>query len=1409
MVIPFSQSFSRKLLYGNASVDLRGRSENAILEFLYPPQTLALFKKLSAYPLDQLAHRATRLGSRLFSSTSIRNVKIKYSLQTMDSGDIGSAVESVAEERPLSYPEEIFNLYWVQEADGIKPENKEISARERFMLQLQNPIRSPQDGTRFDKAWESFHKLSKSDQDFELAAKLMSFLSFSSQEDDRVRLLLLFKAYTIPESHIFWKEILLNIQNQRFDRALEFYDIAVSKGSGTELGSDLILAHAIWNRNWKVARDIFDRTINFQHTNDKQNNLHSLLSELWKMTSLLPDLVSLTSHFIQQSPYKDSGKDDAFAYHLSCFALAHCTVPESLNILLPLLRYYKLESIEMYESSIWYILNLAKNNTNSMNGWRRVTLQKLWSSYRIYCKPGEITKPLIHDLLSILTERSVPSLTWEAEDRRFITDILSVCADDKVPLPYEFMVRLMEIYASHGNLDAVRLLEENLYPKIRDLRIMKRSKEEGTADIYRMAALLRVYSERRDIAGVHAEFESIVQQFPRAKGFRRLWHQIINVYSRSGMVKEAFKVALVDMPAAGALPSRRTMLHLLWLCGWSGDTSAVLAVLSIAEKNKIPLDEWMVRRLIQAYIKSHPGAVAEEMDELMESHQINKETWSTSAMTVLFNELLVIIASRRDLRSANRIYLRMVEEQLPISAQTFWALIKLLCNLMETDDAAKLVKEVMPAHGMAPSSTFYAQLMRGYAIEKQWEKVLAVHEEMDHKGMRPNTLSQTKYIEAVAMLNRSNPEKDLEILAILNRFLTDKSIEVYWSREDPPIWYRHHTDAYFYHLMDAYCDIGANEMVQAIQQMYWDFQKMESLSGDPPLGIMKSFMKAAAFSNNHEVVADFWHKSVKVLKDYVKSMASTFKQASNMASAGTMVSFNDQIRRNKAGSQYQGVTSNSQTFGDASFGQNTNSNPSSIHPSDPEHIADSQISVAHLLSRHIGWYMSSLSNSGNFKGIINAVRDLQSSGFKLTSQAWNVYIMTLCRSSDPNDLIAAFRATEVHLMPNSVAHFTLTTRGDKDLHRAMVKRQRRAQAANYQLYLNTTTLKNLRDVHESSASATVEGSSVGLERDANISLTGVLESVAPTLTNVLKSWERPLVSRQTLTFHHWNVAGADARKRMRNKRSSQSAVQNGMGLDTAASLTNLDTTNFLINSQNEELLSFDAFQSDSDPNADLDAALLSLQGRERRKEKTNAWRWPDEPLDEGAAKLLSNLASQSSMKKGTSASEGDSTTTTAMAAVAEGNGGVKSTLNLAGLLSRAYTDAENGQPMRPSEVVALLRRGLPKTKEEKENMTFQRLKEVGKAQSSNSLGTIGDLIGTPGGGPSAATNSGMAALEKTFERVKDGSQAESSNQFATISDFIRTPTAVPPTSTRTSMASNRSDVDISEQLLEAERGTKA
>src|ERR1700761_3577912 len=93
MVLPFSQSFSRQSLYGKLSIDLRGRTENAILEFLYPPHTLALFKKLSTYRLDRLARRATRLSSRLFSSTSIHNGNVKLGLRVSDFGDTGNAIK--------------------------------------------------------------------------------------------------------------------------------------------------------------------------------------------------------------------------------------------------------------------------------------------------------------------------------------------------------------------------------------------------------------------------------------------------------------------------------------------------------------------------------------------------------------------------------------------------------------------------------------------------------------------------------------------------------------------------------------------------------------------------------------------------------------------------------------------------------------------------------------------------------------------------------------------------------------------------------------------------------------------------------------------------------------------------------------------------------------------------------------------------------------------------------------------------------------------------------------------------------------------------------------------------------------------------------------------------------------------
>jgi pentatricopeptide repeat-containing protein PET309 len=1247
MIIPFSQSIS---LYGKNSVECRAREDNAILDFLYPPKTLALLKKLSTYRLERWVRHANSLTPRLFSSSSKWHGAVNPHIATDNGVEALQKASHDNEEWSDAKLDQLYDMSWMTEIPPSRSGatiGSKLSPKEHLMSLLDGPIPLA-DHRRFSHAWTDFNQLNAEKPDFGLAAKLMTFLSFSQQERDRVRFLLLMKSLEFPEQYQFWKSILLSVYAQKFDTALEMHEMALSHTPIVESGSDVLLAHAIWNQKWDLARVVFQRATS--ELSLEMSNLETSqtrFARLWNLTIRLPNLVQLGTQYLEERLVFSRDLLDPFTYQFICVVLANNVLPKEVDQLLSFLRTYNIHTAGMYKIALSRKVHLAKRDPKSITPSQFASLHKMWSAYRIYCKPGDFSHSIIRDLLSALTECADAALTVDAQYRGLLADILDVCADAKIHLEYEFLVKLMWFYAQAGHSDTVKVFERHL-PNLRDLS--SRSTEEWDMDILRMKSLLRVHAVQQDLAGAKAEFESIISQIPRAKKLPKLWNELISVYSRTGHIQEAFRVALQDMPAAGINLTRQTILHLVWQCGWSGDTSAVLAVMQIAEQYNIQLDEWMIRSLIQAYLKNHSGSLAEEMEQLMQTHQITMDTWSKPAMTVMFNELLFAIARRRDLRSSNKIYLRMTELEMKISASTFGALIILLCNLGETDQALKLVGEVMPVNEVKPDSFHYAHLMRGYCIERRWEQVLAVHQYMIDQGMTPSSLSESQYLEAFAMIHRTNPTQDTKVLKQLWQTVSNDSINIENPITEPPVLYSQYTDRYFCDVLEPYVDINAFEMVQAVQELYWDHQKREGLSDDPSLIVIKAFMKAALFAGQHAVVSQLWEKSLKILSNYVRALAFTLRQVSSVASGGSFESFNERLKEHVGKVHVDGVKQPS----NGNQTSERNSNDMLTHGLDPDNIPASQISVAHLLSLHLSYYMESLAQQSKFSEIIKVMQHVQRLGFKPTNMAWNFYILLLCRSLDMTNLIAAFRATEVHMMPYFMGIIPSTSSPPSESWRLLQQRRRRLERANYTPSLFYTSLKTLKEVYDSSDGATVRGNLVGIDTNSEIPLISVLHSIAPTLSNYLKTSPPPHRWAAIPKLVHWRLAEEDAKKREK-ARGEYHLRQTPHSAYLPASYDDNDNSALSI----DELL-----------------VRRHDQRTQSKRRRGSLWRWPGEPLSEGARRLLEKAGAKST-------------------STAQANDEAVKITRQARVLSRVYSAVEKKEPMRVSDLVRLLKKGLP------------------------------------------------------------------------------------------------------------------
>ena len=393
-----------------------------------------------------------------------------------------------------------------------------------------------------------------------------------------------------------------------------------------------------------------------------------------------------------------------------------------------------------------------------------------------------------------------------------------------------------------------------------------RNHTERGEDIRRMVCLIRVYSVRGDVHGAEAQLEYIKRVYPSALQSSYIWREMIRLYATFQKFDMAFETAFETMPEAGVPLDRVCFMSLLWLCGWSGDSTGALALLSIAQERRVALDPWILRYLVLALLKSHDTT---HSDTILSQMPLEKHK---NAATAVWNGRLAIFASKRDVKMVHELYHQMDDLGIPKSRQTYLILIQMLSNVGGADEVARLLKRIIPRTNIVVDGSFFSLLIRAYARDRRFKDAIKVYTDMLSSGFVPDIEARTQYLLSKAMLLRSQTAYDESIVSELKNMLRDQGENVIWRKTEASVWYRSRTDSYFATLIMAYSEVGAVHVVDAIKAEYWRHQEENGLSGDPPLGILHAFIKSASVLHDHALADELWRQCLSQLRKHVEEI---------------------------------------------------------------------------------------------------------------------------------------------------------------------------------------------------------------------------------------------------------------------------------------------------------------------------------------------------------------------------------------------------------------------------------------------------------------------------------------------------------------------------------------------------------
>ena len=994
-----------------------------LLEFLYPPRTLALMTKLSKLGLECFgAHKNPVAVGSIRSYSSAREQKIAASttkttwiikndtpekkvqevqmhIERLERkiGELGAEarafnkIERSNSSRAATYDGIVTTSkllastaalppHLIGKKENIldqKPSPQYVVEQplENLLVRLDESIPLSHDADAFETAWQLYLQLPREQRTMELQRRLLNFMSFSNRQEEFVRSTLLWEK---SEENPYWKAVLMQLRIGTLDNAVRIHDNATNTQSQGYLGSDVLLAHALQQREWTAALHIFNaRMTDIAFQGNKTGMMDSEPS-IWNIVNRIPHVQDIVSECLDHAREKldlNNPHTRDFLRYLASSVLVggKRSGLAAKRALLRKLGSLNLATSDLYEAAIsGPILDLAKRRVPRREYPEiRKLLFDMYEEYRRFTHEAP-PEYILKNILKVLNHRYMIGKLevqpeWIENDFR----------EHYCYIPPGSLIHLLSLYARQGKATRVHECFEKFSP-----RPLKKP------DLIR--PLLHVHARRGEAAETQRQFDRIQQEFGLQPDLA-CWNILLNAYVQAKDIDKA-RQCFDRMQNSGMNLDHYSFLPMLHLSGERGESAKVIELLEMAKSQGLYLSADMFSSLVLAHIKSENLAGAEEALETLKEAKDRGDL--VDPLTKSWNYVLTAHATRKNIESVLRLFKTMQQSGIPSDSATYGALIQVLCLKNNTQSAQKILEQVMPKKGIPALPFHYALVMAGYHRQDQRPKALDIYRRMLDRGIKPDASTRLTYLRLLTFRNLNDLESDEERL---------KEVEQHLEESDPAdtassgpqlglsgVAPRNVFDAYLETLIMNYSRTGMHEMVDKIMERYRLKQDNRGgRSGLPPLRILHALMFAKLKVKDHQEVQRCWEQ----YRDQVaRLLASESSATSNQAPGG----------------RYETVLDKS------------DANPNLANPFVLSDFKDITIppNRRNIFCRPLLLYIPSLSAQQKFNLLYETVQSLLYQGFTLDNLAWNAYISNLAESSTPEHIITAFRACEERLMPN-------------------------------------------------------------------------------------------------------------------------------------------------------------------------------------------------------------------------------------------------------------------------------------------------------------------------------------------------------------------------------------------------------
>lgn len=283
-----------------------------------------------------------------------------------------------------------------------------------------------------------------------------------------------------------------------------------------------------------------------------------------------------------------------------------------------------------------------------------------------------------------------------------------------------------------------------LWDEYKDLR-QRRGYKLINPDFYN--PLLDVHAKRCELTECLRVFEEIRAEI----GTPSITHHniLLSAYGRVGDLEGAESL-YTKMMESGQFDDY-TIGTMMGICTRRGDYDSAVEIYETLDALGVRPSAAIVDCVVYSYIQKGQPQVAEVICK--ESlHKLLDEP-----KTRMWNYLLVHYANARDIGNIFRIHKEMVNAHVPFDGATYASLMLALCAGGLPHKAYKIMNSVMPLAGVCATEFHYAVVMGGFIKTQEWSKVIELHKNMmanpRHRS-QPGVLTKLQTFKAALALDQ-------------------------------------------------------------------------------------------------------------------------------------------------------------------------------------------------------------------------------------------------------------------------------------------------------------------------------------------------------------------------------------------------------------------------------------------------------------------------------------------------------------------------------------------------------------------------------------------------------------------------------------------------------------------------------